>query len=85
MPYPAKRFVYIIRSVNDPDRRYVGVTADPAVRLTAHDAGQSRSTAPWRPWVIDVCVEFRTEPVAMRFERFLKSGSGLAFARRHFR
>ncbi len=84
MPYPAKRFVYIIRSVNEPERRYVGVTADPAARLAAHNAGQNQSTAPWRPWFIDVCVEFRTERVATRFERFLKSGSGHAFARRHF-
>jgi predicted GIY-YIG superfamily endonuclease len=84
VPYPAKRFVYIIRSVSEPERRYVGVTADPAVRLAAHNAGQNRSTSAWRPWFVDVCVEFRTELVAMRFERFLKSGSGQAFARRHF-
>lgn len=84
MPYPAKRFVYIIRSVGHPERRYVGITADPAVRLAAHNAGQNRSTVPWRPWFIDVCVEFRTEPLAARFERFLKSGSGHEFANRHF-
>ena len=84
MTYPAKRFVYIIRSVDDPSRRYVGVTADPSARLAAHNAGQNRSTAPWRPWFIDVCIEFRAEPVAARFERFLKSGSGHEFARRHF-
>ena len=84
MPYPPRRFVYIIRSVSDPDRRYVGVTADPRARLSGHNAGGNRSTARWRPWFIDVCVEFRTEAVAMRFERFLKSGSGRAFAVRHF-
>jgi len=76
--------VYIIRSANHSSRRYVGVTADPPARLTAHNAGQNRSTAPWRPWFIDVCVEFRTELLAMRFERFLKSGAGHAFAKRHF-
>jgi putative endonuclease len=81
--YPAKRFVYIIRSVNEPERRYVGVTADPTARLAAHNAGQNRSTAAWRPWAIDVCIEFRTEALATGFERFLKSGSGHEFARRH--
>jgi predicted GIY-YIG superfamily endonuclease len=85
MPDPAKRFVYIIQSVKHPGQRYVGVTADPPARLSAHNAGQNRSTARWRPWFIDVCVEFRTEPVAARFERYLKSGSGQAFAKRHFR
>ena len=84
MLYPAKRFVYILQSVNHPDRRYVGVTADVESRLTAHNAGQNRSTAPWRPWVIDVCVEFRTEQLALQFEKYLKSGAGHAFARRHF-
>jgi putative endonuclease len=84
MRYPPKRFVYIIRSVSCPERRYVGVTADIARRLDAHNAGQNQSTAQWRPWFIDVCVEFRTEPVALRFERFLKSGAGHAFASRHF-
>jgi putative endonuclease len=82
--YPPRRFVYIIRSVSYPERRYVGVTANPAARLTAHNAGQNRSTAQWTPWFMDVCVEFRTERVALRFERFLKSGAGHAFAKRHF-
>jgi len=82
--YPEKRFVYIIRSVNHPGRRYVGVSADVAARLNAHNAGKNRSTVPWRPWSVDVCVEFRTERMAMRLETFLKSGAGHAFASRHF-
>ena len=84
MPTPEKRFVYILRSRNDPRRRYVGVTSDLVARLTAHNAGQNRSTAPWRPWAVDVCIEFRTESLAMRFEAYLKSGSGHTFAQRHF-
>jgi predicted GIY-YIG superfamily endonuclease len=84
VPYPAKRFVYIIRSVHHPDRRYVGVTADLSARVNAHNAGQNRSTAEWRPWVVDVCVEFRIERMAMRVERYLKSGAGHTFARHHF-
>jgi putative endonuclease len=84
MPYPPKRFVYIIRSVDHPERRYVGVTADLTARLAAHNAGQNRSTVRWKPWFIDVCIEFRTAPVATRFERFLKSGAGHAFAMKHF-
>jgi hypothetical protein len=31
-----------------------------------------------------VIVEFPTEAQAVRFERYLKSGSGRAFATRHF-
>ena len=53
-------------------------------RLIAHNAGQTPSTACWRPWFVDVCIEFRTEQMAVRFEKYLKSGAGHAFARRHF-
>jgi len=82
---PAKRFVYILRSVNNPERRYIGLAADVPARLSAHNAGQNQSTVRWRPWMVDVCVEFRTEQMAVRFEKYLKSGSGHSFAERHFR
>lgn len=84
MPYPAKRFVYIIRSVNHPQKRYIGVTSDVAARVSAHNAGQNRSTASWKPWETDVTLGFRTERMAQRFEQYLKSGAGHAFASRHF-
>ena len=38
----------------------------------------------YRPWSIAVVIEFSTEREAVRFERYLKSGSGRAFAKRHF-
>ena len=81
---PPKRFVYIIRSLNDPRKRYIGVTADVSARVRAHNAGQNRSTASWKPWDIDVIVEFRSERMAMRLEKYLKSGAGHAFANGHF-
>jgi len=84
MPHPPKHFVYILRSVESPDRRYVGVSSDVASRLSAHNAGRDPSTTRWKPWFVDVCVEFRSEQLALRFEKYLKSGSGHAFAKRHF-
>ena len=84
MAYPAKRFVYIIRSLNHPRKRYVGVTSDVEARVRGHNAGQNRSTARWKPWDIDVTVEFRSERMAVRFEKYLKSGAGHAFANSHF-
>src|SRR5215475_11903477 len=79
-----ERFVYILRSTRDPGRRYIGVTADVPTRLKFHNAGQTVSTAPWKPRFVDVCIEFRTAELARRFERYLKSGSGHEFAKRHF-
>jgi predicted GIY-YIG superfamily endonuclease len=45
-----KRFVYILKSILDPDEYYVGLTSDPEARLGAHNAGMCPHTAPHRPW-----------------------------------
>jgi len=84
MLFPTKRFVYVLRSIKDPTRRYVGVTADVSKRVAAHNDGKNASTAQWAPWSVDVSVEFRSEDMAARFEKYLKSGAGHAFAKRHF-
>ena len=80
-----KRFVYILKSVATPNQYYVGVTSDPRARLTAHHDGCSPHTAQYRPWKMLVVIEFDEEEPALQFERYLKTGSGREFARRHFR
>jgi putative endonuclease len=79
-----KRFVYVLRSECDPSRHYVGVTSDGESRLDWHNAGPSGHTVEHRPWSVVVSIEFPTERQALRFERYPKSGSGRAFAKRHF-
>jgi putative endonuclease len=79
-----KRFVYVIRSVREPARHYVGLTFDVGERLAWHNAGGFPFTAPHRPWMLLVALEFATQSSAARFEQYLKSGSGRAFAKRHF-
>jgi predicted GIY-YIG superfamily endonuclease len=78
------RFVYILRSDSDPSRHYVGRTSNVDDRLDWNNAGPSGYTVQHRPWSIVVAFEFRDESAAARFERYLKSGLGRAFARRHF-
>ena len=80
----AKRFVYVLRSCASPPKYYIGLTADVNARLAAHNDGDSRHTASRRPWELHVVIQFSTEQAATRFERYLKSGSGRAFARCHF-
>ena len=77
--------VYILRSEQNPRRYYTGVTSDLRGRLQTHNAGGCAATASHRPWRVDVFVRFSDEERALAFERYLKSGSGWAFARRHFR
>jgi putative endonuclease len=78
------RTVYVLRSLSNPDRHYVGSTSDLVLRLAAHNAGQTKHTAKHRPWKVIVTIDFEQHTTADRFERFLKSGSGRAFARTHF-
>jgi predicted GIY-YIG superfamily endonuclease len=80
-----KRFVYILKSVNTSSEYYVGITSNPATRLLAHNSGLSPHTAEHRPWRTLVVIEFDEEEPAIKFERYLKTGSGREFARRHFR
>ena len=79
-----KRFVYVLRSDSEPKRHYVGVTSSVDRRLEWHNHGPSGQTVMHRPWSLVVVLEFRDEPTAVSFERYLKSGSGRAFAKRHF-
>ena len=79
-----KRIVYILKTVSEPSRPYVGLTHDVAARLADHNAGRCPHTARHRPWQLHVTIAFSDEPRAIAFERYLKSGSGRAFAKRHF-
>jgi putative endonuclease len=79
-----KRFVYVLRTAGDPARYYVGLTSDVSSRIKAHNSGACAHTARYRPWRPHVIIEFSDETSASAFEQYLKSGSGRAFARRHF-
>jgi predicted GIY-YIG superfamily endonuclease len=80
-----KRFVYILQSTRHTSQYYVGVTSDPVARLEAHNAGRCPHTAAHRPWRTRLVIAFDEEDPALKFERYLKTGSGREFARRHFR
>jgi predicted GIY-YIG superfamily endonuclease len=75
-------YVYLIESTAKPGERYVGLTADLKRRLQDHDTGKSPHTAKFRPWRIVTYVAFSDRVKAESFERYLKSGSGHAFARK---
>ena len=81
----SKRFVYVLKNGTVPPRYYTGVTSAVARRCAEHNAGSCIHTAKYRPWSLDVVVEFADERRAVSFERYLKSGSGVAFAHRHLR
>ena len=82
--FPAD-FIYILNSTADPDQYYTGITENVRVRLAEHNRGGCRHTRRWTPWRVIVVVAFASEKPALDFERYLKTGSGCAFATRHFR
>ena len=77
-------YVYILVSAGDPRRHYTGLTEDLSARLGAHNAGQVPHTSAHPPWRVETAIAFRSRTKALSFERYLKSHSGRAFARRHF-
>jgi putative endonuclease len=76
------RSVYLLRSEAFAGQRYVGVTSDLRKRLAGHNAARSPHTSKYAPWRLVTYVAFSDEQKAESFERYLKSGSGHAFARK---
>ena len=74
--------VYIIRSLNSPEQEYIGATADLKQRISDHNAGKSSHTAKFKPWELIWYCGFRDKYKALTFEKYLKSHSGRAFARK---
>jgi len=81
---PLVKYVYLLQGLTNLDKRCVGITSDLRERLKQHTAGQSPTTAKHRPWRPVVLVSFEDDAKAEAFERYLKFGSGHAFANRHF-
>ena len=79
-----RRFVYVLKSADSTPHFYVGLTSDALARVADHNAGRCPHTARYRPWQLHVTIELDDERRAIALERYLKSGSGRAFAKRHF-
>lgn len=75
-------YVYLIESVAAAHRRYIGMTSDVRQRLAEHNEGKSIHTSKYKPWRLVTYIAFSDRTKAQSFERYLKSGSGHAFARR---
>jgi len=77
-------YVYMLRSIPNPDQTYVGFTEDLKTRLTSHNQGQSPHTAKHKPWDLITYHAFKDRSKALSFEKYLKSHSGKAFANKRF-
>ena len=76
--------VYMLQSTSQPGRYYVGLTENMEQRLKHHNSGKVQHTSKFVPWEIETAVAFRDHCKAIAFEKYLKSHSGRAFAKKHF-
>jgi putative endonuclease len=77
-------YTYVLQSLSRPAKRYIGYTADLRQRLVDHNAGKCPHTSKFGPWKVKLYMAFETMELARQFEKYLKNGSGHAFAARHF-
>jgi predicted GIY-YIG superfamily endonuclease len=76
--------MYYVYSLKCKDGYYIGCTNDMQGRLERHQKGHVPATANRLP----ICLEFYfavdDKNKAFEFEKYLKSGSGRAFIKKHF-
>jgi predicted GIY-YIG superfamily endonuclease len=75
-------YTYIIRSIEHPEKIYVGWTKDLKKRVSKHNGGGSSYTAKYKPWKLLYYSAFISREKAYKFEKYLKSSSGKAFLRK---
>ena len=71
-------YVYILKCADNT--YYTGHTANLDERIRRHNKGENTYTKPRRPIVLVTYLVFSDKYKAYAFEKYLKSGSGKAFA-----
>ena len=75
-------YVYLLKSLQFPDKTYIGFTNNLEQRLEKHNNGASIHTSDHRPWKLVTYIWFDDKQKAISFEKYLKVGSGHAFAKK---
>jgi len=74
-------YVYILKLSNGD--YYIGRTDDLKRRLQEHKAGFVESTVTYKQKSLVTYIAFNSKNKALKFETYLKTGSGFAFRNRH--
>ena len=75
-------YVYILQSESHPEHFYAGLSNNLRDRLRRHNAGEVPHTSKFCPWRIKTAVAFTDRVRAGEFEKYLKTASGRAFAKK---
>jgi predicted GIY-YIG superfamily endonuclease len=73
-----------VYSLKCKDGFYIGCTNDLKDRIKRHQAGQVDATKNRLPVELDFYIALSDEYKAFSLEKYLKSGSGRAFIKKHF-
>ena len=74
-------YVYILKCSNKTD--YVGCTSDLGERIVRHQKGYVEATKNRLPISLMTYTAFENKYTAYNFEKYLKTGSGRAFIKKH--
>lgn len=74
-------YVYILKC--DDKRFYIGCTDNLKDRVSRHNKGQVPATKERLPVILISYFAFSNKYTAFNFEKYLKSGSGRAFLKKH--
>ena len=72
-------FVYVLRSLSDPSKTYVGFTTRLELRLEEHNDGSQIYTRRHAPWERIANIALTDRQKALDLEKYLQSPSGKAF------
>ncbi|PIU41032.1 MAG: excinuclease ABC subunit C [Candidatus Omnitrophica bacterium CG07_land_8_20_14_0_80_42_15] len=75
--------VYILISATHPNRYYIGYTTNLKDRLIQHNTKDSGYSKRYAPWQVVTYITFNDSHNALKFEKYLKAGSGQAFLKKH--
>ena len=75
-------YVYILQSEIDQKRFDTGYTEDLDFRLKSHNSGGCDHTSKYKPWRVKTAIAFHDRQKALGFEKYHKSPSGRAFAKK---
>jgi len=77
-------YVYHLKSIPNPSKIYIGITENPTRRLQEHNSGIVPYTSKFKPWKIEILIWIEDREKAFKLEKYFKSHSGRAFAKKHF-
>lgn len=75
-------YVYLLHCIDN--KPYTGCTNELKARIERHNKGYVPATKDRRPIKLISYTAFQDKYKAFEFEKYLKSGSGRAFVKKHF-